>query len=154
MDKYKLTEILLRYCKSIENAGGKTIITNYDRMRNYINNLNEKELGHELCRLCDTLAIKQALLAVKKGKISLKECSADWNGKAVAKGYQLAKEIAYLWKEHPKGKEKEEKMKELAEMAFDEPSIGTQLCLMELFFNGTDEMSIDEWKRLKELLEE
>lgn len=154
MDKNKLTEILLRYCKSIENAGGKTIITNYERMRNYINNLNEEELGHELCRLCYTLTIKQALLAVKKGKISLKECSLDWNGKAVAKGYQLAKEIAYLWKEHPKGKEKEEKMKELAEMAFEEPSIGTQLCLMELFFKGTDEMSLDEWKRLKELLDE
>ena len=154
MDKYKLAEILLRYCKSIENAGGKTIITNYDRMRNYINNLNEEELGHELCRLCNILTIKQALLAVKKGKISLKESSSDWNGKAVAKGYQLAKEIAYLWKERPKGKEKVEKMKELAELALDEPSIGTQLCLMELFFKGSDETSLDEWTRLKELLEE
>ena len=152
MDKYKLTEILLRYCKSIENAGGKTILTNYDRMRNYINNLNEEELGHELCTLCDTLTIKEAILAVKKGKISLKECSSDWNGKTIAKGYQLAKEIAYLWKEHPKGKEKEEKMKELAEMAYDEPSVGTQLCLMELFLKGY-ETSDEEWKRLKELLE-
>ena len=45
-------------------------------------------------------------------------------------------------------------MKELAELALDEPSIGTQLCLMELFFEGSDETSLDEWKRLKELLEE
>lgn len=154
MDKHKLAEFLVRYCKSIENAGGKTIITNYGRMRNFINNLNEEEVGHELCILCDMLTIMQAVLAVKKGKISLKECSSDWNGKTVAKGYQLAKEIAYLRKGHPKRKEEEEKMRELGELAVDEPSIGTQLCLMGLYFNGAEENCLDEWKRLKELLEE
>lgn len=152
MDKFKLIENLLRYCKSIENAGGKTIITNYGRMRNCINNLNKEELGRELCTLCDVLTIKEALKAIKSEKISLKECSSDWNGKTIAKGYQLAKEIAYLWKERPKGKEKIEKMMELAEMAFDEPSVGTQLCLMKLFFDGNDS-SIEEWKQLNELLE-
>ena len=121
-------------------------------MRNYINNLNEEELGHELCTLCDTLTIKEAILAVKKGKISLKECSSDWNGKTIAKGYQLAKEIAYLQKERPNSKEKIVKMVKLAEMAYDEPSVGTQLCLMELFLKGY-ETSDEEWKRLKELLE-
>ncbi len=154
MDKYKLAEILLRYCKSLESAGGKTIITNYGRMRSFIKKMSEEELGHELLQLCDRLAIKQALLAVKKGNISLKESSSDWNGGIISKGYKLSKEIEHLWIERPRGKEKDEKMMELAEMAFDEPSIGTQLCLMGLFFKGTDETSLEEWRRLQELLEE
>ena len=154
MDKNKLAEILLRYCKSLESAGGETIIINYGRMRDFIKKMNEEEFGHELLQVCEILTIKQALLAVKKGNISLKESSSDWNGGVISKGYKLSKEIERLWMERPKSKEKIEKMTKLAEMAFDEPSVGTQLCLMSLFFKGTDENSSEEWKRLQELLKE
>ena len=149
MDKFKLFVILLRYCESLNGASGKTIITNYGRMREFVNNLNEEELGSELCNLIERLAIKKALKSVREGKINLKESSTDWNKEAIAKGYQLSREVDKLRVERPNSEELIEKMTELAELAIHEPSIGTQLCLMALFFKGAESLKKD----LEELCE-
>lgn len=145
-----LLEVLVRYCKSLEGAKGETIITNYGRMREFIKKLDENEFGKELCNVIDRLVIKQALFTVREREISLKDCTSDWDGKAVAKGYKLAKEIKYLWQERPKSRELTEKMTELADMAFGETSVGTQLCLMGLFFKGAESPDYD-LERLEKL---
>ena len=154
MNKSKLKDILKRYTKSLKGASGETIITNYGRMRIFVKSLNREELGDELKSLCSLYTIRQASRAVKAGNISLKESSSDWNRRAIAKGYQLAKEIDLLSQKGPKHKERWlEKMVELAEMAYDEPSYGTQLCLMGLFFTE-GVLQEEHIIRLKELLSE
>ena len=150
MNKLKLLEILSRYCKSLESAEGKTVITNYGRMRSFIKSLNKEELGEELCCLFDRLVIKEALKIVRKRNINLKENSLDWDKKSIAKGYQLSKEIESLL--YSDSKKWEEKMKELAELAYGEPSVGTQLCLMGLFLKGAESPN-DDLERLEELYE-
>jgi len=151
MDKQQLKDILKRYTKSLIGASGETIITNYGRMRDLTLSLDEKELGDELCTLCDFYTIHQALKAIERENVSLKNCSTDWNSKTVAKGYQLAKECEQAFKEEGYGKVWEEKKKLLSRMANSEPSIGTQLCLMGLYFSGKSFGDYDV-PRLKELL--
>lgn len=151
MEKKKLKEILKRYTKSLVGASGETIITNYGKMRDFVEHLDEDELGEELCCLCERFPVHQALKAIEKEKVSLKSCSTDWNAKSVAKGYQLAKECNQIYKERGLNKEYEEKLRALCIIAKKESSLATQLCLLGLFFNG-EAMTAEELARLKELL--
>ena len=151
MDKQQLKNILKRYTKSLIGASGETIITNYGRMRDLTNSLDEEELGDELYTLCYFFTIHQALKAIERENVSLKNCSTDWNSKTVAKGYQLAKECKQAYREEGHGKVWEEKMKLLIGMAKIEPSIGTQLCLMGLLFSG-NVLHEDDLLKLNDLL--
>lgn len=151
MRKDELKKVLERYTKSLIGASGETIITNYGKMRDFTKGLDEKELGEELCNLCNYYTIHQALKAVEKEKVSLKSCSTDWNSRVVAKGYQLAKECKQIYREQGLSQGWKAKMLPLGEMAIDETSIATQLCLMGLFFQGKA-LTDEGLARLKELL--
>ena len=153
MNKVKIKEILKRYTKSLYGASGETIITNYGKMRDFTNSLDKEELGEELCTLCSLFTIHQALKAVETEKISLKNSSTDWNSKAVAKGYQLAKECKQTCRDEGHSKLWTEKMRLLIGMAKSEQSIATQLCLMGLLFSGKV-LSDDDLVKLKDLLSE
>lgn len=151
MEKKKLKEILKRYTKSLVGASGETIITNYGKMRDFVEQLGEDELGDELYTLCGIFTIYQALKAIEKEEVSLKSCSTDWNAKSVAKGYQLAKECKQICKERGMNKEYVEKWGALCRIAKKESSLATQLCLFDLFF-FYEPMSAEDLARLKELL--
>lgn len=151
MNKKELKIILQRYTQSLKGASGETIITNYGRMRDFVYELNEEELGKELCFLCKLYTLRQALRVVKEENISIKDCTNDWNSRAVAKGYQLHKEIEPLYSTRPKSQELKNKLLELGTLAVDEPSIGTGLFLKGLYFSH-GVLSDDSLNRLKELL--
>ena len=153
MNKKELKDVLKRYTKSLIDASGETIITNFGKMRDFTNGLDKKELGEELCNLCNYYTIHQALKAVEKEKVSLKSCSTDWNSRVVAKGYQLAKERDQIYKIHGKNKEVEEKIRALVELTLSETSIATQLCLFGLCFQHRV-LNEKELERLKVLLSE
>lgn len=151
MDKKELKDVLKRYTNSLIGASGETIITNYGKMRDFTKSLDEKELGDELCSLCYYYTIHQALKAVEKEKVSLKNCSTDWNGRVIAKGYQLAKECDQIEREQGLSQEWKAQRTLLVKMTIDETSIATQLCLMRLCFRG-DVLNDKDLARLKELL--
>lgn len=136
MEKKELKGVLQRYTQSLKGASGKTIITNYGKMKDFTYKLSEEELGNELCHLCQLYTIRQALRAVKEENVCLKDCSDDWNSQAVAKGYQLAKKREELYKTQPNSKELTDTSIELATLAFCEPSIATSLFITGLFFSG------------------
>ena len=151
MDKKELKGVLQRYSQSLKGASGETIITNYGKMKDFANELSEEKFGKELCFLCKLYTLRQALRAVKEGNICLKDCSNDWNSRAVSKGYQLARRIEELYRTRPKSKEMEDVMMELGILAYDEPSIATNLFLSGLFFTG-GVLNEDDIMRMRALL--
>ena len=153
MEKSELKGVLQRYTQSLKGASGETIITNYGKMKNFTKELNEEDFGKELCFLCNLYTIRQALKAVKEEKICLKDCSQDWNSKVVAKGYQLAERIEELYRTRPKSKEMKDAMMELGILAYDEPSLATNLFLLSLFFTG-EVLNDDDIMRMKTLLDD
>lgn len=151
MDKVQLKEILKRYTKSLKGASGATIITNYGKMRKFVDNMKEEDLGEELYFLCRSFTLHQALKAIGTEKISLKSCSTDWNAKSVANGFLLARECRKIHQERGNSKDYVKKMKALCQMASDEPSLATQLFLFRLFFTN-EVMQSKDLARLKDLL--
>lgn len=136
MDKKKVKDVLGRYIKSLRGASGKTIITNFGKMREFVNSIDDDEKGSELSTLLELITIQYALQAINREKISLKDNSTNWNSEAIARGYQLEKEISYLWEQRPKGEEKINKMRTLLELTVNEKDTATQLCLWKLYLKG------------------
>ena len=151
MNKEKLFEITTRYIKSLTGASGETIITNFGRMREFVNGLDEKKFESELITLLDCFTIQHALDVINKQKISLKDCTSNWNAQAIGKGYQLQKEVAYLREQRPHSKEYLDKWRALLELTLNEKDIATQLCLWGLYFKGC-KLQVEDIKRLRELL--
>lgn len=151
MNKEKLFEITTRYIKSLTGASGETIITNFGRMREFVNGLDEKKFESELITLLDCFTIQHALDVINKQKISLKDCTSHWNAQAIGKGYQLQKEVAYLREQRPHSKEYLDKWRALLELTLNEKDIATQLCLWGLYFKGC-KLQVEDIKRLRELL--
>ena len=151
MNKEKLFEITTRYIKSLTGASGETIITNFGRMRKFVNGLDEKKFESELITLLDCFTIQHALDVINKQKISLKDCTSNWNTQAIGKGYQLQKEVAYLRAQRPHSKEYLDKWRALLELTLNEKDIATQLCLWGLYFKGC-KLQVEDIKRLRELL--
>ena len=151
MNKEKVFEITKRYIKSLTGASGETIITNFGRMREFVNGLDEEKFGNELINLLDCFTIQHALDVINKQKISLKDCTSNWNTKAIGKGYQLQKEVAYLRAQRPHSKEYLGKWRTLLELTLNEKDIATQLCLWGLYFNGC-KMQEEDIKRICVLL--